>query len=122
MNVIKKWFHRIIGWFAAPIAKTQTAIAKCMAPLIAIKNGIKIDWTLRLIGKVVLGGLLAMTLAMCLTAGIILSIAGLTLLFGLLLPSLVANVLAILITGYLIHCVYEAEHALRPDLIDVELV
>ena len=54
-------------------------------------------------------------------AGLILSIAGMTLLFGLLLNPLVANVLALLALGYVAYDVNTSIEAQRADEITVEL-
>jgi hypothetical protein len=116
MNFIKKWYKRIVGWLAAPIAQAMDLVAEYTAPLIAVTNGIKIDWSWRLLGRLCLAGLVLLGAMIYVAFGIILSIAGLTLLFGLLLNPLVANILALMGVGYVAYDVVKAIDVQRADV------
>jgi hypothetical protein len=114
MNFIKKWFNRVVGWIATPITKALDMATVYMEPLnIFVYQDADTDWTWKMVGRVILGGLLMLGAMIYITAGIILSIAGLTLLFGLLLPPLVANVVAIGAVGYVVYDVIKAINTQR---------
>lgn len=121
MNFIKKWYNRIIGWIAYPVATALDLATEYTAPLAAMFRGIKIDWSWKLLGRTLLGGVILMCAMVYIANAIVLSIAGLTLLFGLLLNPLVANILALLIVGYVAYDVNASIDAQRATEIVVEL-
>lgn len=120
MNFIRKWFNRIIGWIAAPIAKTLDKAAELTAPLVArFALGLKVDWTFKTIGKVLLGALLVGALLLFTSAAVILSIVGFTQVLALVLPVLLANLLAVAGTLFVAYRVLEATKVQRADEIVV---
>jgi hypothetical protein len=121
MNFLKKCFNRVIGWMAYPLAKSMDKMAQLFAPaLVDLKSDRSVKWTWKAAGQVVMGFLLLILTSVALCVTFIGSIAGFTLLFALVLPSLMANVIAILGTLYIGYRVYEDTEPMRADEIAVD--
>lgn len=121
MNFLKKCFNRVVGWMAYPLAKSMDKMAQLFAPaLVDLKSDRSVKWTWKAVGQVVMGFLLLILTSVALCVTFVGSIAGITLLLALVLPSLLANVIAILSTLYIGHCVYEVTEPMRADEIAVD--
>jgi hypothetical protein len=122
MELIKNCFNRVVAWIAWPFSKLANLATEYTLPLYAQLKGIKgIKWTTGTIAKTVLGMGLVFALGLAVAGGIILAITGLTLLLGLILPSLLANVIAVFGTMYLAYSVGEVVRAELPAEIVVEV-
>jgi hypothetical protein len=122
MELIKKCFNRVVGWLAWPFSKLTHLAMEYTVPLYAQLKGVKgIKWTAGIIAKTVLGMGLVFALGLAIAGGIILAITGLTLLLGLILPSLLANVIAVFGTMYLAYSVGEVVRAELPAEIVAEV-
>lgn len=122
MDFLKKWFNKVIGWIATPIAKTFDKIAEYALPVVAKLRGFdKVEWSASVIGKGILSLIMASGAALLLGAVVVMSIAGLTLLLGLLLPLFLANALAVVAVLYVGHLVIQEACAQRAAEIVVEV-
>jgi hypothetical protein len=122
MNFLKKCFNRVVGWMAYPLAKSMDKMAQLFAPaLVDLKSDRSVKWTWKAVGQVVMGFLLLIATSVALCVTFVGSIAGITLLLALVLPSLLANVIAILGTLYIGHCVFEVTDPMRADEIAIDV-
>lgn len=122
MDFIKKWFNKVIGWIAYPIAKAQDTFTEYLGPAIVhLRGQAQIKWDWKCVGKCALGILLiGLTAATIAVAGV-LTIVGLTLLLALILPSLLANTIAVLLTIKLMYEVYQSVKEQTADEIVIEV-
>jgi hypothetical protein len=122
MNFLKKWFNKVISWMAHPIAMIVDKATALLGPAITYVNtNHNLKWSFKTIAKVVAGALLVVFLSLAIGALVVAGITGFTLLFALVLPSLLANLIAVLCVGYVAYQVFQKVDHYRADEIVIEI-
>ena len=93
MNFIKRVFMRVCGWLAIPVTFAMTKAVELVAPVLARINGVPVMLTAKNYLSFIIGILIGSLVVTVMMTFVALVTTALTLMFAVILPVVVANLI-----------------------------